>query len=147
MKKRGERKSKSLLISGAVIAVLVFGAGNAFGLDLFKKSQSDMSMMNTDQMAQDFAQRFDLNQQEVQDFFEQQKQQMMQQWQEKSQMSQEEMLSRAVEEGKITEEQKSQLQEELRNVSGDIQERMREFQSWAQDQGINLSELGDVMTQ
>lgn len=142
---------KKLLVGGLAATTLgltTLGAGAAFA----------HGGVITGDFASSFAERFGLNQNEVQDFMDEQHQQHMT---ERTQES-EAYLQSKVDDGAITAEQKDALlakqqemhtfREELRNqnlsrdeMRNQIQANRDEFEQWATEQGINMSILRPQM--
>jgi DNA primase len=118
---------------------------------------------NRDQMVQQLAERFGLNEDEVQSFMEEKRAEHMQQNQEQRQTEFEERLSTAVTDGKITEEQKqvildkhAQMQAQFEANKEDRQaareERQaereshhQEMEAWAEENGIDMEVIMELM--
>lgn len=157
---------KTLIISGILVAVLglgYFGATQVF---------ADENNWEKPRMIQRLIERFGLNEKEVDQFITEERETTRQEMQAKRRAEIEEKLAQAVTEGKITEEQKGLLlakmeehmsdnnrtrpaeidgwQEMTREERQSIMEQKRsesesrraEFESWADQNGINLGDLG-----
>jgi hypothetical protein len=97
---------------------------------------------------QKLVEKFNLNEDEVKTFFEEERQehqQAMEQNREEKQQNQEERLNQAVEDGVITEEQKEALQnkqEEMRQEQEqERKQHQEEMQAWFEEQGIDPETL------
>lgn len=139
-------KSNILIrVLGIVLAgSLVLGVTGAYAF---------RNVYNRSTMIQKLSERFGLNQEEVETFFEEQRaqnqSQMQQRW--------EERLNQAVAEGKITEEQKQaiiakreehrQKMEGLQDLSPEerrvaMQEYQTEFRNWVEENGLDVGVIG-----
>jgi hypothetical protein len=86
---------------------------------------------------QKLAERFGLNEDEVQSFFDEQRQER---WQEMENLRSE-RLNQAVEDGAITEEQKQALIDKWQEVQTEKDQHREEMQNWFQEQGIDETTL------
>lgn len=133
----------SMLIAVATIAVVTVGAIAV---------NAQISDGEYPPIVERIAERFGLNESEVESFFDE----VREERREKKQIRAEERLSQAVADGLITEEQKqliiekkAELKDEKESLRGlepeerreAMQELRAEFEEWAEDNGIDLSEL------
>lgn len=122
--------NKKLLISSLGLAMLL-GAG---ALTASAVSADDATFPP---LVERLAERFNLNQDEVQSFFEEQKEEhhrlMMQ--------NKEEKLNQAVSDGVLTEEQKQALLDRWEEMKAHREEHHQEMQQWFEEQGIDPEKL------
>jgi hypothetical protein len=146
------KKSKNKKMSKrVVIPMIAFAALIAIsGMVGVSKANNNGDRQGT--IIQKITERFNLNQSEVEEFFNQQRDERHQEKQAKA----EENLNQAVADGKITEEQKSQIlakQEEFKNQresSKDLSneerkqkmtEHREEMKKWAEENGIDMKDI------
>lgn len=138
---------KNLMITGLTVAALtvgILGAGTIY-------AQAE-TQTTTNPIVQRIAERFNLNQADVQEVFDTHRTEMQQEHQKLL----EEKLNTAVSEGKITEEQKATLLErmnqkheaieEFRDLTREerherMEQKREEFQNWLTENNIDLEEL------
>jgi hypothetical protein len=136
LKKKLKLDKKNLIFPGVVIASVIFltlivtGAVMAYQKD------------HEDERAQRFAERFNLDQSKVQEFMNEEQETRRAEMEQEIKSRQEEMLSKAVEEGKITNNQKSALIQKWEEYSSKQQALRDDYQEWLEEQGIDLKELG-----
>ncbi|MCA9308394.1 MAG: hypothetical protein R3B92_02710 [Patescibacteria group bacterium] len=116
----------------AVLALTLLGVGTLAATQVYAQESSFINPM-----AQKFAERFGLNQTDVQNFFQEQHAAR----QEQMQATREERLNQLVAEGKLTEEQKAQLLTKMQEHHTEMEEHREEMQNWATENGIDLSLL------
>ncbi|MCA9333274.1 hypothetical protein KDA00_05385 [Candidatus Saccharibacteria bacterium] len=138
---------KTLLLAGAIATI---------GLASFGVIGPVAADTNGNSLADKIATRFNINQDEVQDVIDQHRDDMKAKHQEKL----EERLSKAVEDGNITEEQKTKILEKLDQLKQDreankdkvqnmtqeerkafMEEKRNELKTWAEENGIDQEYL------
>lgn len=148
-------RNKKVILTALIAGVITLGiVGTSTANAYFGRS-------NQNDFAQKFADKFGLNQTEVQTFFDDIHQQMHEQHQAEMQTRHEERLSELVSEGQISEEQKQLILqkqaeqqanrednlEEWQNLTREerrtqMEEHREEMQSWAAANGIDMSLIG-----
>jgi len=138
--------NKKIIISSLVLAALV-GAGSKVVTTTHAQESNSIPPM-----VEKLAERFNINQNEVESFFEEQREEHRAEMEAKR----EEALNTAVSEGKITEAQKNAIlakmeenkpnRETMQNLSREERDAQREehrskMEAWAKDNGIDLSVL------
>lgn len=141
------KTNNKVVISGLALGVIALAGAAVYGIN---QASADENNRNT--IIQKIVERFGLNQEEVEQVFEEHKQEK----QAERQAEKEEALSQAVTDGKITEEQKQlilQKMEEnkgfkssLKDLSQDekrqkVQEHREEMKAWAEENGIDMKEI------
>ena len=138
---------KNMLAAGVVTTV---AAGSLLGVSMASAQTSDGGTSIVDRIAS----TFNLNRDDVQNVFDEQRQERHEQMEQKH----EEHLQQLVEDGTITSEQKDDLEakhEEMRTLRESLkdqdltreemrnkmQEARSEFEAWAEDQGIDLESI------
>ena len=147
--------TKKLILPAAIAAV---GIISFAGLSTVSADNEETGKFG--QMGQRFAQRFGLDQTEVESFLQEDRQAMRQERKEEMQAKSDEKLSEAVDNGIITEDQKAALiakreenkpdMGENRDLSVEEREALREtnkadMESWANDNGIDLEALHEYL--
>ena len=127
--------NKKIIVSTLGLAALLTGA--FFGVNAVKADEES----STHPMVQALVERFNLNEDEVETFFSEQKEERHQ----VVQQNKEDRLSEAVSDGVITEEQKSALTEKWGEMHEEnMQERQShrdEMQAWMENEGIDHDAL------
>lgn len=121
-----------------LLALGVITAGGYFGVSA---ARADDLNRPTDALVSKIAERFDLNESDVEAVFEAVHEERMQEMHN----SHEEKLSQAVEDGVLTEEQKFALQEKMQEHIGVRQQNREEMQAWFEEQGIDEIKLHEYM--
>ena len=133
--------NKKIIIPSIIVASAVIIGAGAYGLNsALADSDSD-----SPPIIQKLVEKFNLNENEVKAVFEEERNQH----QERAREMFEERLNQAVKDGKITEEQKNKIMakhEEMRTERqqerNERQEQRQEMEQWAEDNGINLEDVG-----
>ena len=123
--------NKKIIIPSLALTVLAGVGSHAVTTVYAQENNSVHPMM------QNIAQRFNLNEDEVANFFKEQRETRM----EERKATREEQLNQAVSEGKITEEQKNALLTKMEERKAQRQTHREEMQAWAEENGIDLSVL------
>lgn len=125
--------NKKLLL-GAVLLALIVG----FGLTNVPKVHAQEESSWLPPIIQNFVDRFNLDQDEVDEFVQEQQEQRQQEMQDRR----EEHLNQLVEEGKLTEEQRSLLEQKMEERWQEKEQEREEWQNWLQENNIELTGLG-----
>jgi len=125
---------KKAIIISLLSLVLVTAIGGASVL----KVHADNTNKPLPSMIQGLIEKYNLNEDEVIQYVDGQREQM----QAERRQDVEEKLNDAVSEGKITEEQKASLLEKMAELQGEGPEHRGELREWAQENGIDISQLG-----
>jgi len=129
-----------MTIKKLLIPVLAFSVLLAGSTVLATTAKAD-DLDNRPPFIQKLAERFNLNQDEVDSFFQEQRQQHQQQMQEQK----EQKLQQAVDDGVITAAQKEAITAKHQEKMGNRQENRQEMQQWFEDQGIDHQALFSYM--
>lgn len=125
-----------------LLALGVITAGGYFGVSAV---QADDLSRSSDFLVSKIAERFDLNESDVEAVFDSVYEERMQEMQQ----SREEKLNKAVEDGVLTQEQKDALQEKMQEHMGERKQsaswRREEMQAWFKDQGIDETKLHEYL--
>src|SRR4030042_3707431 len=123
------------IITLAVVLASIYGGNYVFANDA----------VSSPPIISKIAQKFNLNEQEVNEVFEQERQEM---WQNRQKI-QEERLNQAVTDGIITQEQKTKLLEKMNEWQADKttqrQEHREEMQTWMEKNGIDHDKLREYL--
>lgn len=132
---------KIKILSVSLVAIALISAG----LLAAKKTSADDMDTFYPPFIQSLSERFNLDESEVKDFFDSEKQTRQQNMQE----SKENRLSQAVEDGVITDVQKENLlnkwQEMHQEREDQRQTNRKEMQEWMQNEGIDSEKLHDYI--
>lgn len=146
---------RKMIVPTLALAVFL-GAGALVTSDVYAEGNSDSK--GPQQFAHAIAVKFGLNESDVTNFLQEQRQVQMEMRQQDMQAHQEQILSDAVTAGTITEEQKNLLEDKMaehrmmhddenwqdmtpEERRAEAQARRDEFEAWAQDNGIDLTSL------
>lgn len=131
MKNKKYKTKNLLLISVAVFIFLAFMG--VYGVKLIKADEAD----NYPPIVQKLVDRFGLNENEVKQVFDETRQEKHEQMQARF----EDRLNKAVEEAKITQEQKQLILDKKAEMQANPKEHKGEMKTWLEEQGIDLKEL------
>lgn len=143
-----------------ILPVLGLATAATVGFSTVTQAQAQGPENGQQGLMQRIAQHFNLNQDEVEQVFAEDRQERQKQRQQEMQQRFEENLSTAVSEGRLTEEQKQAVlakhqeiqakMEELKDLDPEerreqVQAVHQEMQDWAEGQGIDLEDCGGMM--
>ena len=122
----------------AIITILALGVltlAGIYGVKTIQAQDSD----SFPPIIQKLAERFNLNTDEVQQFFQENREEKHQEMQTRF----EERLNQAVQDGQITEEQKQAILDKKAQMQAQRETHRKEMKLWAEEQGIDFSGLFD----
>lgn len=135
--RNGGEKNLNKKTLATLLALGVITAGGYFGV---KSVKADETFPHSD-VVQKIAEKFSLNESDVQAVFDSVHEEHMQQMQ----TSREERLNQAVSDGVLTEDQKNALIQKMEEHIGERQQNREEMQAWFNEQGIDETKLHEYL--
>ena len=124
---------KSLLVAGAVASIGLAGVTSVGAVSAATNNRDDLITR--------IAQKFNLKEDDVEAVVEEHRTQMMEQRQTERKAQIATRLQEAVDAGDLTAEQKTALEAKIQEHTAERQTEREEMQAWAEEQGIDLSEI------
>ena len=125
---------KSLLVAGAVASI---GLAGVTGVGAVSAATTN----NSDSLITKIAQKFNLKEDDVEAVVDEHRTEMMTQRQTERKAQLAERLQTAVDDGKLTAEQKTALEAKIAEHDAERQTEREQMRTWAEEQGIDLSEV------